>query len=72
MTQVLLTHRKVAQPPASWSFARYLVGKMAILAAHLLITIRTSQLTANSSPFPRDPITERQRMIGVYNHLRNA
>ena len=21
---------------------------------------------------PRDPITERQRMIGVYNHLRNA
>ena len=21
---------------------------------------------------PRDPITERQRMIGVYHHLRNA
>ena len=21
---------------------------------------------------PRDPITERQMMIGVYNHLRNA
>ena len=32
-----------AQPPPSCSFARHLVGKIVILAAHLLITIRTAQ-----------------------------
>ena len=33
-----------AQPSPCCSFARHLVGNMAILAAHLLITIRTAQL----------------------------
>lgn len=33
-----------AQPPANCSFARLLVGKTVILAAHLLITINTKQI----------------------------
>ena len=31
-----------------------------------------SQMFYHYYGLPRDPITERQRMIGVYHHLRNA
>ena len=59
-----------------WFSARHLVATLCSdhLAGKMAICHECSSRYAQPSccleiPNPRDPITERQRMIGVYNHL---